>query len=429
MKLKNNGWPYGAAAGLALLFWGGWLWTQPYLPGTDGYYLLDQAGGILKSGALKIQNHDPTPYLAVGMVKCGIPPEVSVKVLLFLGGAAWFWLGRKASPVLFFWLTPLFFFHMIQFPKSSFSILLGVQAFLSLSPWGLASFGIAAFLFHPVGLGCLLLARLGQWKRWAPWAASFALAFGLPLLGHFWRSQVFSFSPVGYKLLMDSHLPLLLRIGVAGWIALLAFSPEKGWLALGFLAPSSQGELVGTPERWMLALLLFSAWVVQDKKGKLFLAPLTPFLAWFLLQQMPRYDYPLMDQVISRSKNLDLKMLVVDQTGKFYFTAKTGQDAYFFEPEDGWRKDSIWRLARQVSPGELLPFMKGACAGGGPTWITLRPDALLIREDCWEEIRAGIRKEENEDLYERVWDHPINPSKKRPAFLRNRQSLENHKKN
>src|SRR5579863_9545248 len=122
MKYKNEDWAYGATAGLLLALWGGWLLAQTYLPGTDGYYLLDQVGETLKSGTLRIKNHDPTPYLVAGMIRLGLNPEFSVKLLLFFGGGIWLWLGRKAPSGFFFWLTPIFFYHLIQFPKLTFSI-------------------------------------------------------------------------------------------------------------------------------------------------------------------------------------------------------------------------------------------------------------------------------------------------------------------
>ncbi len=395
--------------------------AQTRLPGTDGYYLLDQAGEVLKSGSLRINNHDPTPFLVAGMIRLGLAPELSVKLLLLLGMGAWLWLGRRAVSVFFFWLTPLFLYHLIQFPKLSLSLLLAVGAFSSLSQVGKGVLGALSFLFHPLGPAGLLLGEIEKLKKWIPWVGSAVLSLSFPLLGHLWRGQGFSLAPVGYKLLVNPHFPLVLRIIVAGWIAGLVLNPSQAWLALGLLAPNSSEELIGTPERWMLALILFSAWVFRDQKAKLVLASGAPFLAWLMLMQMPHYDYSLMDEVIAKSRELDLKMLVVDQTGKFYFTAKTGKDAYFFEPEDDWEKKAIWRVVKHVSPGELFPYMGRTCGPGSSTWFVLRPDAFLIREDCWEQLRSGVQKEENEDLYDRVWDNGANPYKKRPVFLQKRQ--------
>ncbi len=415
--MKNSRLFHGLPAVLTVLVFGAWLFSRAYLPGSDGYYFLDQAVGILNSGSLRIKNHDPTPYFIAGLIRLGIQPELSVKLLFLAATGMWFWLGRKAETALFYLLAPLFLFHLIQFPKLTLALLLAIQAFQSLG-WGSRITWLSgATLFHPIGLASWALAKLRDVKPWAPWIGSAALAAGFVVFGWFLRSQSFSLTPVGVKFLVNPHLPILFRICCGLWMGRMLFAPRQGWLVLGLLAPSSSGELFGSLERWDLALILFSPWLLSREKWNFFWAPLAPVAAGWMLLPMPVYDYSVLDQVIDLSKNLDMKMLVVDQTGKFYFTAKTGIDAYFFEPEDGWPKETTWRLARNVSSGELLPYLEGPCAPGSKTWFTLRPGTLLIREDCWEEIRSKILPGENEDLYGRIWDNQSNPSHKRPPFL------------
>jgi hypothetical protein len=45
---------------------------------------------------------------------------------------------------------------------------------------------------------------------------------------------------------------------------------------------------------------------------------------------------------------------------------------------------------------------------------------LLVREDCWENLRARLNPIDNPDLYTEVWENVENPSQPRPAFLRAR---------
>jgi hypothetical protein len=417
MTLKSRGTLYEAAAVLFLLLWGAWLLFQPYLPGSDGYYLLDQTTEILKSGALRIKNNDPTPYHIAGLIKLGIQPELSVKLLLFFAGAFWLWMGRKSEIWFFFCITPLFIFHLVQFPKLTIAILLGIQAFLWAGKRNPILLAVAAGLFHPLGFCAWGLFKLKNWKIWAPWVGAFILAAALPLYGYFIRSQSFSLVPVGFKFVTDPHLPILFRTGFVCWLVWMASHLSALWMAFAFLAPSSHGELFGTMERWAFVILLFSPWIFKNEKWGWYWVPLVPVAGWLMLQQIPQYDYKPLEDLIPITQNLNLKMLVVDQTGKFYFTAKTGKDAYFFEPEDDWDKTTIWRVVQNVSPGALLPFMGESCAPGTKTWFAIRPDMLLMREDCWEAIRSKINKDQNEYLYDIVWDNTINPCKKRPLFL------------
>jgi hypothetical protein len=418
----NKGPYYVVAASALLCLWGYWLAMLDKVPGADGYYLLEQARFVIQTGALKIHNHDPTPYLLAIVIKAGLQPETAAKTLLFVCGIAWLWLGRKAHSAFFFIVSPLFFYHLVQFPKLSIALMLAAAAWTaSKTPWK-CFFAAASLSFHPLAFLCFLVPWLGRFGRKAMWWGSFGLILTILAVGYFMREGDLKPYPVGYKFLTDPNFPGVLRICIGLWMAqmLLVLGASSGWIALGLLAPTTAGELFGASERLVLATILLSPWFLRDEKRKLPWGLLSPWLCWLILSQIPRHSYELVDKVISQSDKIGITMLVSDQTDKFYFTYKTGQDGYFFEPEDTWPRKGIWRLAQNVSAGELLPYMRGTCGPGAESWYSLSDSALLISEDCWKGIRSQISKDDNEDLYARVWNHFVNPSKKRPKFLSSR---------
>lgn len=44
----------------------------------------------------------------------------------------------------------------------------------------------------------------------------------------------------------------------------------------------------------------------------------------------------------------------------------------------------------------------------------------VLREDCWEQLRARLTRKDNPDLYTEVLENIENPSQARPEFLRAR---------
>ena len=71
---------FGTLAALQFM----WLAKQPHLLGTDAYYLVVQAQSVLNSGHLKIPDANPIPFFVAGLVRAGLPLELSCSLILVL---------------------------------------------------------------------------------------------------------------------------------------------------------------------------------------------------------------------------------------------------------------------------------------------------------------------------------------------------------
>jgi hypothetical protein len=129
-------------------------------------------------------------------------------------------------------------------------------------------------------------------------------------------------------------------------------------------------------------------------------------------------DYAHYEKVVSALGHREIPMLIAHRGLDFFYTYRLRRDAFHFDPEAGWNRLEIWRVAARITPEEVAYYSPPSCPWGESGQSIPGTDFLLIREDCWEQMRAAIKDSDNPDLYIEVWRDPENPSQPRPEFLR-----------
>jgi len=131
-------------------------------------------------------------------------------------------------------------------------------------------------------------------------------------------------------------------------------------------------------------------------------------------------DYVQYEKVVAALRRREIPMLIAHRGLDFFYTYRLRRDAFHFDPEASWNRQEIWRAATRITPEELAYYSPPSCPWGDTAGSIPGTGYLLVREDCWEQIRAAIKANENPDLYIEVWQDPENPSQPRPLFLRRR---------
>jgi hypothetical protein len=129
-------------------------------------------------------------------------------------------------------------------------------------------------------------------------------------------------------------------------------------------------------------------------------------------------DYTQYEKVVAALENDNIHMLIARQGLDFFYTYRLRRDAFHFDPEPNWNRTEIWRVAVRITPEEVAYYSSPSCVWGKAARTIGDTDFLLVREDCWENLRARLNPKENPDLYTEVWEDMENPSEPRPAFLR-----------
>lgn len=194
-------------------------------------------------------------------------------------------------------------------------------------------------------------------------------------------------------------------LGVGERYALLA--PPLLWISMIFLSSKDEGTV-----RWSKAQAI----------ALVFLATATPWIAGFRLNlshpQRLDPDLPSFEILAREIGPLHPPMLIARKDFVFFYKFRWMQEAFPYEPEDHWDKRHIWRLSFAISPEEMRYFLPKRCGWENGLVRSLSvPDYSLVREDCWAEMRSKINEKEDPDLYRRVRESWLNPSRKRPAFL------------
>jgi hypothetical protein len=131
-------------------------------------------------------------------------------------------------------------------------------------------------------------------------------------------------------------------------------------------------------------------------------------------------DYAAYEKVVSALAKSGIPLLIAHRGLDFFYSYRLRRDAFHFDPEPEWKRAEIWRVAMRITPEEVAFYSPPSCPWGETAKTIPGTDYLLVREDCWEQLRARIRQSENPDLYVEVWENGENPSQPRPAFLRAR---------
>jgi hypothetical protein len=129
-------------------------------------------------------------------------------------------------------------------------------------------------------------------------------------------------------------------------------------------------------------------------------------------------DYAQYEKVVSALSRREIPILIAHRGLDFFYSYRLRRDAFHFDPEADWNRLEIWRVAARITPDEVAYYSPPSCPWGESGQSIPGTDFLLIREDCWEQMRAAIKDSDNPDLYIEVWRDPENPSQPRPEFLR-----------
>jgi hypothetical protein len=131
-------------------------------------------------------------------------------------------------------------------------------------------------------------------------------------------------------------------------------------------------------------------------------------------------DYAAYEQVVAALRPVQIPMLIAHRGLDFFYSYRLRRDAFHFDPEPNWNHAEIWRVAVRITSEEVAYYSPSTCAWGETARLIPGTDYLLVREDCWEQLRARLNHNDNPDLYMEVWENPENPAQSRPAFLRSR---------
>lgn len=464
-----------------------WQLHFPNLLGTDAYYLVVQAQSVLSTGSLKIPDGDPIPFFMAGIMHLGVSGEsafqmtIAIIHALMIGLLVGFILrqGWRRGAILGCLALvvgeSIGLYHVFEFPKLSLALvtlfaaiatyradaifrvgsvgLFAVATLIHPAVWPVAVLGLGFLVYSDAGISqyrpALYVASLGVI---ASSAAYLLLRQGNGILDRFSESG----SGPGLVVFMSrDNIPRLLQVGVSSVIVLLfgllcialfkrryAQAVVHGALLSLTLLPASVDETFGLGERMALIVAIAglpiammmvngvpaskAAKTSSPKSGIIAIATLslTSILAQSAFGKvLSTADYPRLKVIVDRVETRKPEMLIAPRALSFYYTARTGRDAFMFDPDPDWDRSKIWRVAFNVDVSEILYFAPAYCAEEpGLTETIPRSDAVLIREDCWEAFRKEVSKGELPGLWERVWDSEVNPSKMRPKFLRDRYS-------
>ena len=131
-------------------------------------------------------------------------------------------------------------------------------------------------------------------------------------------------------------------------------------------------------------------------------------------------DYASYERVVAGLRRARIPMLIAHRGLDFFYSYRLKRDAFHFDPEHDWNQLEIWRIAARITPEEMAYYLPPTCPWGQIARVISGTDYILVREDCWEQFRSRLNRNDNPDLYTEGWENPENPSQMRPQFLRER---------
>ena len=376
-------------------------------------------------------------------------------------------------------------FHVIEFPRLSLGLATVPFWFLLLAVpkkghlWWLASLLIACSLMHVtllfLAIVFALAAAIDKAKLAGNWARVFSgknviiacagCVLTAAVIVRMWpglwlRVADLRLGVPGIVAFLghENDVPGDLKIVVpALWFLLLAMflinskNGSRKWCYLAFAVlgipfwPSSDPSLLGLSGRLALLfvfvatpLLLVLLEEISDSRGAylqyshsrwplaliaIVLAAILPVRMDDYRTEVGGYDYSSYEKVVADLENQTIPMLIAHRGLDFFYSYRLRRDAFHFDPEPGWKRSDIWRVATRVTPEEVAYYAPTACQWSETARTIPDTDYLLVREDCWEQLRTNVDPKDNPDLYVELWEDPENPSGARPAFLRNRHQV------
>jgi hypothetical protein len=131
-------------------------------------------------------------------------------------------------------------------------------------------------------------------------------------------------------------------------------------------------------------------------------------------------DYPAYERVVAALGKSRIPMLIAHQGLDFFYSYRLRRDAFHFDPEPNWKRAEIWRVAVRITPEEAAYYSPPTCPWGTTADLIHGTAYVLMREDCWQQLRSRVNREDNPDLYSEIWENMENPSQPRPDFMRAR---------
>lgn len=384
-------------------------------------------------------------------------------------------LSIVAIVIIWMTLSPSLLFVVIEFPKL-FTLLLILPVILKIISWSeprnmfaLIPIGLSVFIHRAAIPISGLLALILFFKSYSGWyhryrkllvtvlivmigtiIAYFSLGDRFHLLDLLRLGNFRNVLPGFVSLLKREGLPILIKVELI--ISLLIFiiiaviyyrSFKSRRLVLlyplalilpGFF-PFSTTEVFGIGERYAILLpylfLLSSVYLlalfpkptisVGNKVAAVMVLISFIPLFWRLEYSHPNYldpDNEKYEKITSLLKGGKIPMLIVHRGFNFYYKFVSKQEAFHYEPESHWEKKNIWRLSYRITVDEFEYYLPSDCKWeSGKIRSVSNHDYFLIREDCWSLFRDAVKKDDNQDLFARIWGWWRNPSQSRPAFL------------
>jgi hypothetical protein len=257
-------------------------------------------------------------------------------------------------------------------------------------------------------------------------------------------------SPGVMTLINRESVPLAIKLELVGSIVLLLAAivyylkqlPHQRWpvyYAVALISPAwfpfSADEVLGVGERYAILmpfLILLSVLMLASKESserkfrRAYTMPIVCLVLlvasfWRLSYSHPAYldpnnrAYANITQQITQD---NIPLLIAHRGLNFFYKFKTHKEAFPYEPEAHWNKTHIWRLTYKITADEYSYILPASCSWeSGLIKPVNERGYFLIREDCWVKFRGAVREDENQDLYDRIWNFWRNPSQTRPGFL------------
>ena len=474
----------GLAFAASLMLWPQ-LAGDTFLRGFDAYYYAVQADWLFRTGHVRVPDSSLIHYLTAGLMHLGLSAEQALKLwacaslFLFCSALAFFPRARAARSIGFVLLcwaaaSPALLFTALEFPKTFAAVIFLPLWLVCLRPEAFRPFLLAALmavaaLFHKMalvyaGVAVLCLAvRFLHHRRALPGknigialvavGGIFALLLWLPAdalhVRDLLRLRGANLTPGLIALLREPGLPAAIAWECLFAAAALVFALVKSplpaveklpalGLALTAFIPALGNESFSFGERFGILFpclcLLGCAWLLRTgpelPRPRLVVAcALILGLAgafWRLPYAHPESldpPYAEYEAVVRVLAPMKLPMLVLHRGMHFYYKYRTGMEAFSYEPEPHWNKKRVSRLIYGALPNEIYARLPAECS-----WEDARlfptERYILLREDCYADLRDALQREDNPELHDLLWNDTLNPNTPRPAFLYNKHKNE-----
>jgi hypothetical protein len=354
----------------------------------------------------------------------------------------WFWLVLKRSRKWIYWLGALLAVSALVHSAAAALALLFAATVVLMAAQAKEELRKRFHLFTPVVVGCICLViasavtflsiktRLATLRPGWPSLISLANSADVPhemslTIVAAWLLVAVSFivnwktGPGRWTLFTGAALALPLwpdhhsgLDGIGGRLSLLFVLVALPLLAVLSNGLAENSRIVSFGSRPAAQRLVAVALLIA--------IALTPFRLHAYDSLLMAEDYAAYERVVAALRDADVPMLIAHRGLDFFYSYRLRRDAFHFDPEPEWNRKEIWRVATRITPEEVAYYSPPGCRWGETGKMIRETNYVLVREDCWEQLRAQVTRDDNPDLYTEIWESSENPSQKRPDFLRAR---------